>query len=128
MSLFERAMNVLGCRDVDEVVFDAPFVITRTMTEFLHIDVVVRPVGVNIDYGEDSANPYQNFENEKGENVSQGSSSVLRKILDGSSSSRPKAVMVDVALNPEEVLTSKTLAERVNENREKYMEKVNKKE
>ncbi len=43
MNLFERAMNVLGCRDVDEVVFDAPFIITEHMIQFLHIDVVVEP-------------------------------------------------------------------------------------
>lgn len=51
MSLFERAMNVLGCRDVDEVVFDAPFVITHEMCDFLGIDVVVKP-SLNIDYGQ----------------------------------------------------------------------------
>lgn len=74
--------------------------------------------------GADSSNPYQNFENANGSATS-STTTVLRKLI-GHRKDKSKATMVQVDLPPEEVLTSKTLAERINDNREKYMAKVNK--
>ena len=41
MSLHERVLSVLGCKHVDDVVIDAPFVITRDMVNSLNISVVI---------------------------------------------------------------------------------------
>merc|ERR1711920_966075 len=42
MAMHERVLSVLGCRYVDDVLLDAPWVITREMVATLHIAVVVR--------------------------------------------------------------------------------------
>ena len=42
MNLHERVLSVLGCRHVDDVVIDAPYVITKQMMESLNISEVVR--------------------------------------------------------------------------------------
>lgn len=41
MSLHERVLSVLGCKYVDDVVIDAPYVITRDMINSLNISVVI---------------------------------------------------------------------------------------
>lgn len=140
MNLFERSMNVLGCRDVDEVVFDAPFVTTPFMIDFLRIDVVVEP-GLNIDYPNDSSDPLQlirpiaRCKDDKltdkikkvfssggssggsGSPASGGGPSTGPK--DQTSCKRP-VELVRVELPREEVLQSAELHKRITDNRDKY--------
>ncbi|CAK0888224.1 unnamed protein product [Prorocentrum cordatum] len=42
MAMHERVLGVLGCRHVDDVLLDAPWVITREMVATLQLSVVVR--------------------------------------------------------------------------------------
>ena len=125
MNLFERAMNVLGCRDVDEVVFDAPFVITEHMLNFLHIDVVVEP-GMKIDYPNDSQDMFEYVRTR--DTQSQSSSAALASkmksllVRDDSKKLRP-IDLVKIELPETEVLASTTLIERIKDNREKYEER-----
>ena len=41
MNLQERVLSLLGCKYADDVLIDAPYVITRDMINSLHISVVV---------------------------------------------------------------------------------------
>ena len=41
MNLNERALSVMGCRHVDDVLIDSPFVIDHDMIKSLNISVVV---------------------------------------------------------------------------------------
>ena len=41
MNLHERVLSVLGCRYVDDVLIDAPYIITHDMIDSLHIAEVV---------------------------------------------------------------------------------------
>lgn len=42
MNLHERVLSVLGCKYVDDVLIDAPFIITQEMISSLKIDVVLK--------------------------------------------------------------------------------------
>ena len=42
MNLHERVLSVLGCRYVDDVLIDAPWVITPDMISSLNISKVIR--------------------------------------------------------------------------------------
>jgi ethanolamine-phosphate cytidylyltransferase len=64
MNLFERTMNVLATMDVDEVVFDAPFIMTDDMLQKLAVNIVVEFKGLpggdsSIDYPRDSTDTLQ---------------------------------------------------------------------
>ena len=41
MNMQERVLSVLGCRYADDVLIDAPYVISREMVHSLHISVVL---------------------------------------------------------------------------------------
>jgi ethanolamine-phosphate cytidylyltransferase len=47
MNLHERVLSVLGCKYVDDVLIDAPYVITKEMVASLKISVVVVPGNVS---------------------------------------------------------------------------------
>jgi len=119
MNLFERAMNVLGCRDVDEVVFDAPFVVTEHMLSFLHIDVVVEP-GFDIDYPNDSQDPYVLLRDPNGPAAHKSKlTEAMASLLKGKDKEK-RCEFIRVELPKDEVLASATLIDRVQANREKY--------
>lgn len=42
MNLHERVLSVLGCKHVDDVLIDAPYVITQEMISSLRVHLVVR--------------------------------------------------------------------------------------
>merc|ERR1719188_456166 len=42
LAMHERVLSVLGCRYVDDILLDAPWVITREMVSTLRLAVVVR--------------------------------------------------------------------------------------
>lgn len=127
MNLFERSMNVLGCRDVDEVVFDAPFIITQHMLDFLHIDVVVEP-SFNIDYPNDSQDAYQLLRGKDGTaHKKESLTARMAQLLSRSSKDRKPCDFLRVELPRNEVLSSATLIERIKANREKYEERNRKK-
>jgi ethanolamine-phosphate cytidylyltransferase len=56
MNLHERVLSVLGCRHVDDVVIDAPFVITADFLDLHKISLVVRAGRSENDFGCVSAN------------------------------------------------------------------------
>ena len=43
MNLQERVLSVLGCKYVDDVLIDAPYIITQEMITFLRIHTVIYP-------------------------------------------------------------------------------------
>ena len=44
LNLNERVLSVLGCKWVDDVLIDAPYVINQEMISSLHIDIVIQPL------------------------------------------------------------------------------------
>jgi len=121
MNLFERAMNVLGCRDVDEVVFDAPFIITEHMIDFLHIDIIVEP-SMKIDYPNDSQDMFEYVRTR--DQKTQSSASVLtskfKSLLVKDDKKLRPIELTKIELPEAEVLRSTTLIERIKDNREAY--------
>ena len=108
-------MNVLGIRDVDEIVFDAPFLIAEQMPNFLHIDVVVEP-SIDIDYPKDSADPFE-IVRTRGKSLSDKLAALTKK-------SEHRAVeLIRVELPVDEVLRSEELMHRITKNREVYEER-----
>ena len=122
MNLFERAMNVLGCRDVDEIVFDAPFIITEQMINFLKIDIVVEP-SMDLDYPHDSADPYEYIRKRgkpDGDAVDKLTSK-MKELVENIKGKKMKPVeFVKVELPENEVLKTTTLMERIQKNRAVY--------
>lgn len=125
MNLFERSMCVLGCRDVDEIVFDAPFVISEHMLSFLHIDVVVQP-SIDIDYPKDSADPYAHVRTRSsgGKSLTEKVAALVKKVGE---QQRP-VELVTVELPPEQVLQSTELMRRITKDRAVYEERNKNKE
>ena len=116
-------MNVLGCRDVDEIVFDAPFVITEQMLNFLHIDVVVQP-SLDIDYPKDSSDPFEYVRTRSGEkSISQKVAALVKK-----GEQQRQVELVTVELPPDQVLQSTELMKRITKNRAVYEERNKNKE
>ena len=123
MNLFERSMNVLGIRDVDEIVFDAPYFVTRAMVHFLKIDVIL-DASINIDYAhEKGVDLLQELRAPKSNKLLSKMSKLLHS---ATSSDRPDAQIVRVELPDKDVLTSMELHQRINAGRDAYMKKVGK--
>jgi len=56
MNLHERVLSVLGCRYVDDILIDAPYVITTDMMKSLNISEVVH--GKNSDWFVDGGSKF----------------------------------------------------------------------
>lgn len=52
MNLNERVLSVLGCKYVDDVLIDAPYIITKDMIQSMHIDVVLTEKSGAVNGGE----------------------------------------------------------------------------
>ena len=114
-------MNVLGCRDVDEIVFDAPFVITEQMLSFLKIDLVVEP-SLDIDYPKDSADPFEYVRtvNSKDQTIGDKLVDKLSALTKPKEKEQRQVELVKVNLPKDEVLQSQELMNRITKNRDVY--------
>jgi hypothetical protein len=108
-------MNVLGIRDVDEIVFDAPFLIAEQMLTFLKIDIVVEP-SLDIDYPKDSADPFE-YLRTRGKSLTDKLVALTKK------GERRAVELVKVELPVDEVLRSEELMNRITKNRAVYEER-----
>mmetsp|Transcript_11978 Transcript_11978/g.13935 ORF Transcript_11978/g.13935 Transcript_11978/m.13935 type:complete len:157 (+) Transcript_11978:1712-2182(+) len=90
MNLNERVLSVLGCRYVDDVLIDAPWIITRDMIASLNISLIVTGTVADTEFPNREKDPYQVakdlgiFQNIKSEsNVTVGS--IVQRVVDNES-------------------------------------------
>lgn len=99
MNLHERALNVLSCKYVDEIVLGAPYYVTKEMISTMNIKIVVAG---NVDYSEElmeADDPY----------------------------SYSKSIHSFVHLHTSQHLTTETITERILSNRSRFEELYQKK-
>jgi len=141
MNLFERSLNVLACKIVDEIVFDAPFIITEHMIRRLRIDVVCCPTD-NIDYPDDTRDEYQEIRKFKSSQCKLGESGQISceqppnkeskkeeeeeepKNVDANGIARKEVSIEFVELDLPKRLSTNELMSRIRKNRSVYEKKT----